>query len=156
MTIARRATPDDADELLRLRVLMFADINQSGAGDSRWQEPARRAFVEQLALSDSYLQAFVVDKPDAAGLAASALAFVHQRIPGPGNPAGLGAHIGGVATDPEYRRRGYARACMDSLVDWSRGSGLGRLELRTSAEAESMYTAMGFQRTSNPEMTLRL
>ncbi|MGH8877581.1 MAG: GNAT family N-acetyltransferase [Stackebrandtia sp.] len=156
MITARPATADDADELLRLRILLFSSIDRPGSADPQWQRAARQTFAEQLAEPDGYIRAFVVDQPDAAGLAACAVAFLHHRVPSPGNPTGRGAHIGSVATDPNYRRRGYARACMDALVAWSRESGLGRLELRTSAEAEGLYTAMGFVRTTDPSMVLSL
>lgn len=156
MVTVRPAISDDADELLRLRILMFGDINRPGFEEPAWRVNARKYFAEELAGPEGLLLAYVVDKPGAAGLAACAVAFLHRRVPGPGNPSGRGAHIGSVATDVDYRRRGYARACMDALVEECRRTGLGRVELRASAEAEPMYEAMGFARTTDPAMMLNL
>ncbi|ADD41855.1 GNAT family N-acetyltransferase [Stackebrandtia nassauensis] len=156
MVTVRPATPADADELLRLRILLFSSINRPGFSDPEWRVNARESFAAELADPEGIIRAFVVDKPDAEGLASCAVAFLHRRVPGPGNPTGRGAHIGSVATDPDYRRRGYARACMDAIVEWCREHDLRRVELRASAEAEPMYQAMGFQRTPDPAMTLNL
>lgn len=156
MVTARPATPADADELLRLRILMFGDIKRPGFEEPEWRVNARKYFAEELAEPEGLLLAYVVDRPDDSGLASCAVAFVHRRVPGPGNPSGRGAHIGSVATDAEYRRRGYARACMDALVKACRDRGLGRVELRASSEAEPMYRAMGFTRTTDPSMMLNL
>lgn len=155
MVTPRPATPDDAAELTRLRVLMFGGLDRPGLHDPRWQEATRAFFAEGLADPSTGLRVFVVDKPDGSGLASCAIAYIYHRVPAPGNATGTGAYIGNVSTDVEHRRRGHARACMDALVAVCRAEGANKIELRASAEAEPMYEAMGFTRTPDPAMMLR-
>ena len=56
--------------------------------------------------------------------------------------------INGVAVDPEYRRRGIARALLDAAIAESRSRGARRLTLRVfapNAAARALYEAAGFE-----------
>ena len=78
----RRAKPDDAEALVRLRGLMLAAMdNDLGGPDAPWREAARQWFVEQLASPETFA-AYVVDDP-AAGLVACAAGNVYVHPPGP-------------------------------------------------------------------------
>lgn len=61
-----------------------------------------------------------------------------------------------VATDPDMRRRGYSRACMEALLAWFRERGVPRIDLRASCDGEPLYTSLGFVRTPDPAMRLTL
>jgi ribosomal protein S18 acetylase RimI-like enzyme len=65
-------------------------------------------------------------------------------------------HVFSVATDPDARRRGYARACMETLLDWFRERGVAQVDLNASAEAEPLYASLGFVRKPDPSMRLNL
>ena len=56
----------------------------------------------------------------------------------------------------DHTRRGYARACMEALVDWFREVGAGYIHLTASPDAESLYASMGFRRRPDPLMQLDL
>jgi ribosomal protein S18 acetylase RimI-like enzyme len=55
-----------------------------------------------------------------------------------GNPHGSVGYVFSVATAPDARRRGYARACMETLLDWFREKGAAQVDLNASAEAEPL------------------
>jgi GNAT superfamily N-acetyltransferase len=151
---ARPATPDDAAELVRLRAVMLRSLARAGWDDD-WREPARLAFRERLARPEPTLAAFVVDRPE-AGLAACAVGTIEHRLGGPGDPSGLAGYVFSVATDPDMRRRGYSRACLTGLLDWFRERGVRKVDLRASADGEPLYRSLGFVRTDDPAMRLRL
>ncbi|MGW1956420.1 GNAT family N-acetyltransferase [Streptomyces sp. NPDC001920] len=156
MSLVRRATPEDAREVLRLRQVMI-DSMASAAGPSEWQAESLPTLREALAEPDGDFAAFVVDHPQRPGaLAAVVVGTLDYRIGRAGNPHGLVGYVFSVATDPDARRRGYARACMAELLAWFRERGAGHVMLTASADAESLYKSLGFTRDNDPSMRLHL
>ncbi|MFC4502300.1 MULTISPECIES: GNAT family N-acetyltransferase [Streptomyces] len=156
MTKVRRALPEDAAEVLRLRQVMLDSVF-AAAGSSDWHGESLPVLRSRLAAPDGDLAAFVVNHPERPGLlAALAVGTMEYRIGRPGNPQGRVGHVFSVATDPATRRRGYARACVESLLDWFREQGAGQVDLNASAEAEPLYASLGFLRKPDPSMRLTL
>jgi GNAT superfamily N-acetyltransferase len=161
--IARPATPADAAELVRLRAVLLRSMSQPDWNDD-WRGPAHESLTARL--GGPTLAGFVVDRPadpspdpagpDGPGLAACALGIVEHRLGNPFDPHGRVGYIFSVATDPDQRRRGYSRACVTALLDWYRDHDIRTVDLRASAEAEPLYRDLGFTRTSDPAMRLRL
>jgi GNAT superfamily N-acetyltransferase len=151
---ARPATPDDADELVRLRAEMLRTFGDPRTFNDDWRLPARDTLRERL--TGSSMAAFVVDQPGGGGLASCAVGIVEQRLGSPDNPSGLFGYVFNVSTDPAHRRRGYSRACMEALLEWFRSRGVGAADLRASADGEPLYTDLGFVRTADPAMRMRI
>lgn len=122
--------------------------------DVSWQPAAVATLRARLADPDGDLTAFVVDRP--GGLAACAVGTVEYRLGGPGNPQGVSGYVFSVATDPDMRRRGHSRACMEALLAWFESRGVRKIDLRASSEGEPLYTSLGFARTPDPAMRLTL
>jgi ribosomal protein S18 acetylase RimI-like enzyme len=156
MSLVRRATPEDAREVLRLRQVMI-DSMAATAGPTEWQAESLPTLRGRLAEPDGDFAAFVVDHPQRPGaLAALVVGTLEYRIGRSGNPRGLIGYVFSVATDPDARRRGYARACMAQLLAWFRERGAGHVMLTASADAESLYKSLGFTRDTDPSMRLYL
>ena len=155
MIDVRRAGPDDAAGLMDLRGVMLGSIRGGAPLRGDWQATGAGLLRDRLSREQWTLAAFVVDRPDAPGLAACAVGQVDQRLPGPADPTGLRGYVYNVATDPAYRRRGFSRACMTALLAWFDGLGVGAVDLRASAEGESLYASLGFARTPDPAMRRR-
>ncbi|KKK07636.1 GNAT family N-acetyltransferase [Micromonospora sp. HK10] len=153
MVDARRATPEDATELVRLRGLMLAAMAGSDPEPGRWQDLARDNLREWLAGPEPWLAAFVVDAP-AGGLAACAVGTIERRLGGPANPSGLCGYVFNVSTDPAHRRRGHSRACMTALLNWFRERGVRKIDLRASEAGRPLYRSLGFRETAEPTMRL--
>lgn len=156
---ARRALPDDAPELVRLRGVML------GAGESPvpvpepgpWQAVAEETLRKRLAEPEGSLGVFVVDRPDrVSGLAACAIGVIEQRLGSPDNPSGEYGYVFNVTTDPDCRRRGYARACMEAVLEWYRRRGIRKIDLKTSGPGEPLYRSLGFVHSTYPAMRLLL
>jgi GNAT superfamily N-acetyltransferase len=156
MSLVRRAVAEDAEEVLRLRQVMIDAMSPGSPTD--WQDGSLPALRKRLAAPDGDFAAFVVDHPDRPdALAALVVGTLEYRIGGPGRPAsGLIGYVFSVATDPDARRRGYARGCMDELLAWFRERGAGHVMLTASADAEPLYAAIGFTRDTDPSMRLYL
>ncbi len=153
MIEVRRGTVDDADELMRLRVVMLTGVSGAAPAPGPWQ----RTGVRLLADPSCAMTAFVVDDPDRPGrLAACVLGTVEQRLPGPRNPTGRVGYVFNVATDPDCRRRGYSRACLKALLDWYAEQGVTAVDLRASTAGEPLYASLGFRRVTEPNMRLSL
>lgn len=147
MIDVRVATAADAEELVRLRAVLFDE-----ATPGAWQAQALVDF--QSGVASGALTAFVVDAAEPGRLAASAVGVVEQRVASPTNPSGRSGYIFGVATDPAYRRRGYSRACMERLLAWYQRKNITRVDLMASPEGEPLYASLGFVRRTDPAMRL--
>ncbi|MDG9717139.1 GNAT family N-acetyltransferase [Streptomyces sp. DH24] len=156
MSPVRRAVPGDAEEVLRLRQVMI-DSMAAAPTSAEWHAESLPTLRARLAEPDGQFAAFVVDHPDRPGaLAALVAGTLEYRIGRSGNPHGTIGYVFSVATDPDARRRGYARACMAGLLDWFRERGAGHVMLTSSAAAEPLYASLGFTRDADPSMRLYL
>ncbi|MEV7991078.1 GNAT family N-acetyltransferase [Streptomyces sp. NPDC086077] len=157
MSLVRRALPDDAGEVLRLRQVMIDSVHRAGSSVTGWHAESLPVLRARLAEPDGDFAAFVVDHPDRPGaLAALVAGTLEYRIGKAGNPHGRVGFVFSVATDPDARRRGYARACMAELLLWFREREVGQVDLTASADAEPLYESLGFARTGDPLMRLTL
>ncbi|MFF5184885.1 GNAT family N-acetyltransferase [Streptomyces sp. NPDC000345] len=155
MSLVRRALPEDAAEVLRLRQVMLDSLAADGSTD--WHDASLPVLRARLAEPDGDIGAFVVDHPERPGaLAALVVGTVEYRIGRAGNPLGTVGFVFSVATDPGARRRGYARACMDALLEWFRARGVRQVQLTASAEAEPLYVYLGFKPKPDPLLELLL
>lgn len=148
--VARPATLDDLDELVRLRGVMFEAMGLDPA-DRSWVADATTVIRTELAAGRLFAR--VVDHPDGAGLVAAGIAQVTPRIPSPGAPGRARAYVSSVATDPAWRRRGLSRAVLTALVADADDRGVDVLELHATGEGRPLYEALGFtERTDHPEL----
>ncbi|ANH91351.1 GNAT family N-acetyltransferase [Streptomyces sp. NPDC058319] len=156
MSLVRRAEPADAAEVLRLRQVMIDSLPGSDPSTA-WHQRSLPALRARLGDPDGGFAAFVVDHPERPGaLAALVAGTVDYRIGKAGDPTGTVGYVFSVATDPDVRRRGYARACMGTLLEWFRERGARRIQLTASAEAAPLYASLGFRPKPDPLLELLL
>lgn len=154
MIEVRRAQPEDAEELMRLRVVMMATMPGGTEPEpGPWIEAGIEVLRRQLADPADRVAAFVVDAP--AGLASCAVGGIDERLPGPRSPSPLRGYVYNVATDPAYRRRGFSRACMQALLEWYDQRGVPTVGLHASEDGKPLYTSLGFTISEQPSMFLR-
>ncbi|MEU1704373.1 GNAT family N-acetyltransferase [Streptomyces sp. NPDC005706] len=156
MTLVRRAEPEDAAEVLRLRQVMIDSMAHTDRSTD-WHTESLPTLRARLAEPEGDFVAFVVDHPERPGtLAALVAGTLDYRIGRAANPLGTVGYVFSVATDPDARRRGYARACMDTLLGWFRERGADRVQLTTSTEGAPLYTSLGFRPKPDPLLELWL
>jgi GNAT superfamily N-acetyltransferase len=146
-----RATVSDAAIVARHRVEMFRDMGQV---------PADELATTLLEESTSALAVWLADGSYVGWLARDA----HQVV------AGVGAHIKpqlprithdatrvaassvplvvNVYTEPPWRRRGIARALMNTVLQWSTAQGFDRVVLHASETGRPLYASLGFVATN--------
>ncbi len=149
----RLGVPDDAEELVRLRVVMFEAMGRDVA-DGDWQRPCVEMFRREL--GGPGLIATVVDAPG-GGLASCAAAFIRPDMPRPGDVVTSIAHVHNVCTDPAWRRQGLARLVVSALVDRLDALGLTKTDLHASVDGRGLYESVGFKlREGGVEMVRRV
>ncbi len=142
--------------MLRLRQVMIDSMALSDPSTD-WHAESLPVLRGRLSEPDGTFAAFVVDHPERPGAPAALVAgSLEYRIGGARDPRGTDGYVFSVATDPDTRRRGYARACTEALLEWFRERGARRVRLTASARAEPLYVSMGFRRRPDPLLELRL
>lgn len=155
MTV-RWADPEDTsdiDELVRLRQVMFDGMGLSFP-DGDW----RGVVAEQLrtGLSDGSFFAAVVDAPDGSeGLAACGVGMIWIGLPWPGDTVGQRGYVQSMATDPRWRRRGYADAIVTALLERFTAAGVRQVALHASVTGAMLYRRFGFREARYPELVWR-
>jgi len=154
--VVRRAAAADAAALTRLREVMLSDMGMLAAGaDPGWRDKAEEWFAQRLDDKDSFA-AFVIEHP-VLGVVSCAAGVCDQHAPGPGNPGGVQGLVFNMSTDPQYRRRGYARACLDELLAWFRDETEARvINLNATGDGMALYRSLGFAEPRYPALQLRL
>ena len=149
----RPAVAADAEELVRLRVLMFEAMGRD-VSNTDWQGPCVEMFRRDL--GGPSLIATVIDAPD-GGLACCAAAFIRPDMPRPGDLGTSAAHLHNVCTDPAWRRRGLARAAVTALVAELDNLGVSKSDLHASKDGRRLYESLGYRaREGGLEMVRRL
>lgn len=155
----RRAGVEDAAALTRLRRVMLEAMGMAEVDEPGWQDACTAWFAARLA-DPAELVAFVVDGdlPDGTrGPVAGAAGDFHAHAPEPWNPSGRRGHVFNVATEPDARRRGYARACVMAVMQWFRDeTEVTRVGLSATAAGRSMYEHLGFGPPRGHEMVWRI
>ena len=153
--LIRRAVSTDAGALARLRSVMFEAMEVPvGDRDSAWLGEARQWFTHHLATDD--VAAFVAETSDGE-LVAAALGQVTRHAPSPANPLGVSGHLSNVVTDPGYRRRGLARACVEQLLTWFCDATKAHdVDLYATDHGAALYESLGFGGRPHLAMSRRI
>jgi ribosomal protein S18 acetylase RimI-like enzyme len=141
--VVRRASVEDAWELTRLRRVMLKNFQE--VLEDSWEYACTETLEQALSDPDGMIQAFVVDADDFPGkLAACAVGVIQQRLPSPDNHSGMIGYIQSVSTDPDYRRRGYARATVEATLEWLDSCDVPKTELTARSLGDDLYRELGF------------
>ena len=148
MGTLRRADVRDADELVRLRALMFEAMGDDASAPG-WRSACREALVRRLVQPDRFA-AFVVAVD--GSVVSGGVGWVEEHLPSPGQPDGRRGHVASMSTDPEHRRRGHGRAVLQGLMAWFAELGVGRVDLRATGDGQPLYLSLGFRVLAGPSM----
>jgi GNAT superfamily N-acetyltransferase len=134
----RPAEPADAAEIVYLGALMYKSV---GAKPTPTWALESTALVKQRLGDDLY--GVVIDAEE-GGLAACGLINLGPRLPRPGRQAIRSGYIQWVSTAPQYHRRGFARAIMIALLEWTDEQGIEVIELHATPDGRELYEELGF------------
>lgn len=154
MHTIRRATNQDLESLVRLRVAMQQEIITPTEKMLSDFETATRAYLTEALPANTFL-AWVADAGTDEGIiATSGLVFFH-RPPTMRHLAGKDAYVLNMYTAPEWRGRGIAAEILTELLAYLRTTDTERVFLHAQPAARAVYTRAGFT-TRNDEMELWL
>jgi GNAT superfamily N-acetyltransferase len=140
----RRAEAADAGDLVRLRAQMLADMGRPVGDDGDpWRARAADWFADRLVRGREFAS-FVVDDAD-DGVVSCSAGICDFHAPGPDNLTGVRGHVFNMSTLPAHRRRGYAQACLQALLEWFRDETEARvINLDATPEGIALYRSAGF------------
>ncbi len=135
----RSLEPRDFPIALELIAQMFTDLGNDEIHES-WAADAVAVLDSRLG---STLAAFVtVDEDDVP--IAIAVGLIENRLPCPRRPNGLLGYVEWVATSPQHRRKGAARAATAALLEWFDAEGVLVIDIHASDAAAPLYESLGF------------
>ena len=141
----RRATIDDIEELVRLRLAMMAEIaGPDGGGvaqDAGEALEANRTYMRETMPSGEFV-AYVVESGGV--IVATSGLRMYRMAPHTGNLRGTGAYILNMYTLPQWRGKGLASALLERLVGHAREAGARSVSLRATAAGWPVYERYGF------------
>jgi GNAT superfamily N-acetyltransferase len=145
----RRAGPDDAGDLARLRA---ASLSEQGYLTPSQREPFARRAAGDFArlLAERRLVAWLLCADGA--IVGSACATYFERLPFPDGT--LHAELSGVYVAPGFRGAGRATRLISAVVDEIRSSPARKTVLRPSPAARSLYERLGFVDDATGVMSL--
>jgi GNAT superfamily N-acetyltransferase len=73
----------------------------------------------------------------------------------PQDPKTRRAWILNVYTEPEHRRRGFAKAIVETIVGWCRTQGFASVSLHASDAGRHLYEVLGFMPTNEMRILLK-
>ncbi|HEV8574393.1 MAG TPA: GNAT family N-acetyltransferase [Dehalococcoidia bacterium] len=138
----RRATPDDIETLVEMRLKMQREIHADEM-EVDWtalQETCRRYFAETLPT-----QQFVAFVAQAEGriIATSGLSFVSRPPSATSNLQSEG-YVTSMYTLPAWRGRGVATALLNAAIEHAKYHGARLVFLHTSDAGRPVYEKLGF------------
>lgn len=142
----RRATPEDIDDLVRLRGVMFDAMGVDSSGEWR----AECAEVLRRCLADGTMAAFVV--AEGGRVVSCGVGMLAQRLPGPKTRGGRYGYVQSMATDVHARRRGHAHAVFGALLEWFEENGATSIGLHATEEGARVYRSFGFSEPRHLEL----
>jgi GNAT superfamily N-acetyltransferase len=146
MFTIHRATLDDVDELVQLRLKLFRET-----GDLISDEPlpelieATRMYLLKNIPTERFLAWIAVAEGRIVGM--SGLVFL-EKPPTDRNRYGVEAYIMNMYTVPEWRSKGVATSILNELIHFVKTTKARRIWLNTTQDGRHMYERAGFIFTS--------
>jgi GNAT superfamily N-acetyltransferase len=85
-------------------------------------------------------------------IVASAVGLLEIGVPNPHSSTGRGVRLMNVVTLPAHRRNGYAKALINSVIQWGQKLEVDRIDLSATPEGERLYKELGFTVALAPRM----
>lgn len=148
----RKAAASDIDHVIRHRVAMFRDMGYRDQHQLDSMTRAAREYFNRAMPSGAY-HAWVAEEE---GKVVGGGGIVISDWPGhPLDPQPRRAMILNIYTEPGYRRHGYAKEMVKTIVEWCRQQGFGAVALHASKDARHLYEELGFTPTNEMRLELK-
>ena len=154
MPTIRRATLDDLEPLIRLRVALFRDMGElHDDGKAGQVAAAMRDYLTTDLPSERFIAWLVLDD-SGEPIGCGGLVFL-QKPPSVDNHSGREGYIMNMYTMPAWRGRGIASQLLPTILAFVRKSGVTRVRLHATDQGRPIYERAGFRPTGT-EMVLTI
>lgn len=151
----RRATVEDLEGLVRLRVAMFRETGRVSDADPMAEFAAATRDYFAACVASGELVAFVAEAGGGRLVASSGLSFI-RRAPTRRNLTGRYGYLLNMYTEPAWRGRGIAAALVARVLEFARNeAGLQHIYLHAEPLARPIYGRAGFS-ADDEAMVIRL
>jgi L-amino acid N-acyltransferase YncA len=143
----REASLDDLETLVYHRRVMF--VEATGVEDEKALNAMDEAYKKHIlkAMPAGNLKAWLVESKDGKVVSGGALS-VYEAPPRPQDDTLNYVYIHSVYTEPEHRRKGLARAILNTIVQSCKDNGFKTLTLHAVEASRSLYESLGFTHTT--------
>jgi GNAT superfamily N-acetyltransferase len=148
----RRATPDDAATVALHRRLMFEELGHHDSVKLDAMTAQFQTWVKDKLAREEYLGWFMTEADQTV---AGVGLWIREAMLTPNNLSGRQGYVGTVYTHPDYRRRGYAKMLMETLLDWCHEHDINGVLLHPSEQAVALYQSLGFEAIDTMFLSLR-
>ncbi|MCL1846303.1 MAG: GNAT family N-acetyltransferase [Defluviitaleaceae bacterium] len=153
--ILRKATLDDLDKLIRLRI----DYSTEDKGQMPPKE--EHAITAQLKkyfpkhLADNTFIAIFAELD--GKIVATAYLAINEKPANQAFPTGITATLLNVLTYPEYRKKGIATKILHRIIEEARHANVSYIDLSSTPDGKALYEKFGFKESEKyTPMGLRL
>ena len=153
MSVYKKATMKDVDELVRTRIIVLRAANKLADDvDMSLVEKESYAYYKRALKTGDHVAYLVYDNETFIGT--GGVSF-YQVMPTYHNPTGKKAYIMNMYTASEYRRQGIAFHTLDLLVKDARKQGISQITLEATEMGRPLYERYGFVKKED-EMELKV
>jgi len=147
MIAYRKATTDDIDALLKLRIDFLRDAkNIQNEGEEAILIQANKNFLSQSLADGSFIQWLAMDGAEIVG---SSSVSLYVLPPNAMRLSGKVAYIGNMFTYPAHRKQGIATKLFALAVDSAKAAGCGEVCLDATEMGRPIYEKYGFQKSED-------
>lgn len=148
---ARFADYNDIDKLITVRFDYFATENLEITDDLRDMINYQLLQYFEKHLNDDLFAALIED--DNGNVVSSAFLVITEMPANLSWPTGRIGKILNVLTYPSYRKKGYATAAMNLLIEEAKKKDLSYIELSASDLGKPLYKKLGFIEKNSSQFT---
>ena len=148
----REATTEDIPLLVRHRRLMFESMGFADQARNDAMDVEVATYLTEAVPSGEY-RAWIATTPEGVTVGGIGLILI-QLAPSPRNLRGRYAYLMSLYVEPEYRRKGMARALVERTIAWAREQGIVEVRLHASDQGRPLYEGIGFRQTNEMRMML--
>ena len=149
----RRAELRDVAVLIRHRRMMWHELGRRDEAALDLMEKAASEYFETAVADGSYL-GFLAE--DGSGVVTGGGGIVVSPWPGIlGQKQPRRAMILNLYVERPHRRKGVARALMETMIAWSRENEFAYVSLHASEQGRGLYEKLGFRPTDEMRLDLK-
>lgn len=146
------ATAEDLELLTKHRIGMWMEIRPELKKQAQELEGVTRDWIKRK-MSEGKLIGFIA-KTSTGTIVGSGCIWIKEEPPRLYNQRLESPYIMSMYTEPGFRRKGVARAVVQSAIDWCQSHGYNTVSLHAAEAGIPLYEAFGFKQTTEMRLIM--